>query len=345
VQRIAVMPDVHWGEGSCVGVVLATRTLVYPQAVGSDIGCGVTALRLDGDAASLDLSRREGALAVMGGAVPILRHHSHARARNAVGLEPSELSDARLAAAARREGRIEFGTLGRGNHFLEIQADEADGLWLVVHSGSRAMGQIVTHHHTARAARVKGGLVMLDTSTDLGEAYVRDAAWAARYAAASREQMLKTAAEALGRAIGIGACDEAPWGTDHNHVRRESHGNKTLLVHRKGASPAGVGVPVIIPGSMATATFHAVGRGGGESLDSCSHGAGRAMARSVARRAVSEARFLASTESVTFDRGLAVQLVDESPEAYRDVRRVMRAQRELVRVERVLRPLVCLKGV
>jgi tRNA-splicing ligase RtcB len=346
VRRIAVMPDVHLGEGSCIGVVLATETLVYPQAVGSDIGCGVTALALDADASFFADSRtRERALAAMGAAVPILRHRTASAAPDALRVRSEDLSDPRLAAAARREGHIELGTLGRGNHFLEIQVDCGSCLWLTVHSGSRVMGQMITRSHLSRAQRANGGLMFLNTSTQTGQAYMNDLDWATRYAQANREAILSAAAQSLHKEFGIPADDAPPWGTDHNHARFEIHDNLRLLVHRKGASPAVADTYVIIPGSMATPTYHAIGRGVDAALRSSSHGAGRAVPRGLAHRTISAQALLAATEGVTFNRRAVAQLVDEAPGAYRDVRRVMRAQRDLVRIERTLMPLVCLKGV
>lgn len=345
VKRIAVMPDVHLAEAVCVGCVVATDGALYPQAVGGDIGCGVTCVPLDvgADALAGD-GRAEAALAALREAVPILKHRSAGTAPPLPSeLEPDALSDGAPARCAARDGRIEFATLGRGNHFVELQADGEGRLWLTVHSGSRGVGQAVTAHHLARGRRVAGGLVVLEG--DAAAAYARDAAWAERYAQASRGAMLARAAGGLRQVLGITSAAGEPMGGSHNHVREEVHGGETLWVHRKGASPAGDGEFGVIPGSMGTPTFHVLGRGEPASLRSSSHGAGRAMTRTEARRRISARMLLEQVGGVHIDARMAAALAGEAPGAYKDIRRVMRAQRDLVRIVRELRPLVSYKGV
>lgn len=346
VVRVAVMPDVHLAEQVCIGIALATRSLVYPQAVGGDIGCGLTAIALDINASALDHpGRRFDALHALQQAAPILRHvRASAAPPLPPDLSPHDLSCDHLVNAARRDGGIQRGTLGRGNHFLEIQADETDRLWLTVHSGSREIGQTIAAHHLRWAARAAGGLRFLDTGTPEGAAYLNDAIWAERYAAANRDFMIDRAIEYLRPIFGLHSDDASRFGTSHNHVRCERHFDMDLLVHRKGASPATEATTIIIPGSMASPTYHAIGRGKFESLASSSHGAGRALSRTEARRTISSSSLHAQTAGVAFDPRLSRHLVEEAPAAYRDVRKVMRAQRDLVRIERTLRTIVCHKG-
>lgn len=346
VVRLAIMPDAHLAEHVCIGVVLATRSLVYPQAVGGDIGCGISAVALDADADTLsEPERRWIALHTLQSAAPILRHRA---ARDApalpAGLSPGSLSTSTLANAARRTAAIELGTLGRGNHFLEIQADDNDRLWLTVHSGSRGIGQAVKHHHLRGADRNPGGLPSLDTRADSGLAYMHDAAWAERFAEANRDALLDQACLRLHTALGVRADDALRFGSSHNHVRRERHAGEEFLVHRKGTNAAHSDLRAIIPGSMGDATFHVSGRGVAESLYSSSHGAGRALARSEAQRRISISRLRAELANVTFDPRLSRHLVEEAPSAYRGIGKVMRAQRDLVRIDRTLRTLVCHKG-
>jgi tRNA-splicing ligase RtcB len=346
VQRIAVMPDVHLAESVCIGLVVATDRLVYPQAVGSDIGCGMAAAAFEVEATCVaDAAVAQRVLREIGERVPVMRQRSLGGAAELVGdLDPNLLSDAGLMRAARREGRVEMGTLGRGNHFIELQADADDRLWLMVHSGSRVMGQAIAGHHRARAVRARGGLVHLDTASEAGQAYLNDMRWALRYAAANRRAMIEAVAGVLKEEIGAARDDASVVDASHNHVRGEVHGGRDLLVHRKGASPAAAGERGVIPGSMGTPSYHVVGRGCEEAMRSSSHGAGRAMSRGDAARTVSVRELERQVRGVHIDRRAIARLTDEAPSAYKDVHAVMRAQRELVRIERELRPVVNYKG-
>lgn len=343
VVRVAIMPDVHLAEDVCVGTVVATRHSILPSAVGGDIGCGMAAIRFEGDAGLLADERA--AAAVLHGlaqAIPAARHHTPPDL-------PAELLDASLGAPAldtlrRREGRYEFATLGRGNHFVELQADEEEGLWLMLHSGSRAMGPAIREHYTRYARETSTGLRVLEAESDVGRAYLHDLAWALAWAEASRRAMLEAAADVLARVLGVATQPAMLVTCQHNHVRREEHFGETLWVHRKGAISADVGERGVIPGSMGTPSHHVVGRGAPDALRSASHGAGRVMSRTEARRRVGRRDFERALHGVWFDHRLADRLRDEAPAAYKDLRGVMRAQQLLVRVERTLRPLLSYKG-
>jgi tRNA-splicing ligase RtcB len=346
VRRIAVMPDVHLGTGVCVGTVVATERLVYPQAVGGDIGCGMSAVALDCGAEVLRAEREAmGLLDALRDAVPILRHRRGSGGALPEGLDVSDLSDRTLVNAAHHDGSIELGTLGRGNHFVEFQADAEDRLWLMVHSGSRAVGQAIARFHLTKATRAGGGLSFLDSGEDSGLAYLRDAAWAARFARANREAMIEAVTECAGRVIGVAVVPGARIECDHNHVRVEEHSGLRLLVHRKGANSAALGEPGVIPGSMGSRTYHVEGRGCEDALRSSSHGAGRVGSRADARKRVTRQQLLNELGGVWFDERLAGGLVEEAPSAYKDIEEVMRAQRELVKTVRVLRPVLSYKGV
>ena len=272
VNHLAVMPDVHRAGEVCVGVALATSSLVYPAAVGGDIGCGMAAVRFDVPAAVLadDAPLARALLRTLGRAVPALKAAARTVPERLEGpLSPAALSDERLARVATREGRWQLGSLGRGNHFLEFQADDEGSLWLMVHSGSRGMGQAITAWHLARA---------------------------------------------------VAPAPESPLALDV-------------------AGAAG-----LVPGSMGTVSFHTVGRGHPESLRSSSHGAGRILPRGEAVRKIDARRLVREMHGVIFDARRAGRLVDEAPTAYRDIRAVMRAQRELTAVRRELRPLVSHKA-
>jgi tRNA-splicing ligase RtcB len=344
VRYVALMPDVHLASQVCVGAVVATSALIYPAAVGGDIGCGMAAVRLDAEA---DLLRNERAaaqlLAGLYEAVPANRQRRPRDLPEAVLELP--LCDSRLERLARRDGRVQFGTLGRGNHFLEFQADEDDALWVVVHSGSRAMGQAIAGAWLkATDERRPAPIIGLDAISSAGAAYLANAAWARAYARESRLAMLQSATELAGRLFAV--CVD--WSTlihgDHNHVAREEHFGAPLWVHRKGAQSAADGVAGIVPGSMGTATYHVVGRGCLESLASCAHGAGRRLSRGAARSAISSRQLHADMTDVWYDHRRTDALRDEAPSAYKDVRQVMRAQRPLVRIVRELRPVLVYKG-
>ncbi len=347
VCRIAVMPDVHLAGGVCVGNVLATNRLVYPQAVGADIGCGMAAVAFHAEAAVVGAETvARSILGELRGAVPLMRHSSLAASPSMPeSLNESPLSHPVLDARAEREGRVEFGTLGRGNHFLEFQADDEGRLWLMVHSGSRVMGQYITEWHARNATKSGGGLFCLDSEEQTGREYLSDVTWARRYGDRSRRWIIQATTELLSRLLGVAADWDSLITCDHNHVQREDHGGQVLWVHRKGANEAAEGQPGIIPGSMGTWSVHAVGRGGPEALRSSSHGAGRRLSRHEARRQISSRRLSRELEGVWFDERAAAGFREEAPSAYKDIEAVLRTQRDLVRVVRRLRPVLVYKGV
>jgi tRNA-splicing ligase RtcB len=346
VRHVAVMPDVHLSGDVCVGLAVATRRLIYPAAVGGDIGCGMAAIACDAEAGVLDEVAAAGLLSMLRHRVPAMRHARATMPDLPASLVERPLSHARLGKLVPRDGHVQFATLGRGNHFLEFQADQEGGLWIMLHSGSRAMGQAITAHHVAIAEQQSGRrkLPWLDAESPEGQAYLADAAWAIGYADASRLAMLRAVEQLLKEQFGSGLVWESLIHANHNHVRVESHFGERLWVHRKGALPAAAGQPGVIPGSMGTASYHVSGRGCEGSLSSSSHGAGRAMRRGEAARSISPRQLAREMRGVWFDAGMSRQLCDEAPSAYKDVQAVMRAQRELTRIDRQLRPLLSYKG-
>ncbi|MFO0749063.1 MAG: RtcB family protein [Myxococcota bacterium] len=340
VVHVAAMPDVHLADGVCVGCVTATRSALYPDAVGGDIGCGMAALAFDAEVPALGREDAARLLWHLGRVIPVLQHASAGARLPELG----PLSAPALAKAAATVGRVQFATLGRGNHFVELQRDESDRLWLMLHSGSRGIGQAIRDHHRARARALPSGLACLAAEAPAGADYLADLGWALAYARLARRAMVERAAEGVAAVLGA----EPDWASyrdcHHNDVRRERHGDEALWVHRKGAIHAGLDVPGIIPGSMGSASHHVSGRGEPTSLCSSSHGAGRAMSRGEARRHISLAAFERQVGGVWFDRRLSDRLRDEAPGAYKDIGRVMRAQRELTRIERTLWPLLSYKG-
>ena len=347
VRYLAVMPDVHLARDVCIGTAVATSQLVYPLAVGGDIGCGMAAMRLDGDADVLADEWR--AAKLLGGLyrhVPSNRHPAGTMPEQLPEpLITDVLSHPRLEKLKHRDGRVQFGTLGRGNHFLELQADAENCLWMMVHSGSRAMGQAISAHHLDRIGSLPGGLPSVAADSPAGQAYLADVAWAIMYAEQNRLVMLTAVALLFEEFFGIAADRDSLFHANHNHVRREIHFGREYWVHRKGAQSARAGEPGIIPGSMGTASFHVTGRGCEESLCSSSHGAGRKMSRTDARRTISRRKLDRQMASIWFDHRRAQALRDEAPGAYKDIHAVMRAQKKLTRIVRELRPILSYKGV
>jgi tRNA-splicing ligase RtcB len=346
VQQIAVMPDVHLAADVCIGVVVATSRLIYPQAVGGDIGCGMLAVGFDVEATALQDPGIAGrVLAGLGRAVPARRRNRRAAVTPPSDVTTAMLSHPRLEAMRRDEGVIAFATLGSGNHFIELQSDDNGRLWLMVHSGSRGIGPAIRDHHLGQGEDVGGGFRALDGTSDQGTKYLGDVAWARRFADASRRAMAVEVGTVLEKTLGARLCWETVITTDHNHVSLERHGGRELWVHRKGAMPAGLGQAGVLPGSMGSTSFHVEGRGHEAALCSSAHGAGRALSRTAARGKVTEREFRRQMEGVWYDFRLSEKLRDEAPAAYKDIKAVLRAQRDLVKVTRMLRPVLNYKGV
>lgn len=343
VVHIAVLPDVHLAEEVCVGVAVATRRLIYPAAVGGDIGCGMAALRFEVPADALSEARAARVLAELYERVPRGRHRRAGFRQWPPDLDPDQLSAPPLAALGREDGQAQLGTLGSGNHFVELQADEEERLWLMLHSGSRGIGPAIRAHHAA-LAEPAGAFRALDADSEQGRAYLADMAWALRYADANRRYLLESAADAVRAALGAAADQATLLTCNHNHARREHHGGQDLWVHRKGAMPAAAGEPGIVPGSMGAPSYHVEGRGHPDALGSSAHGAGRALSRTEARRTITRRDLVRQLGGVAWDHRRADLLRDEAPGAYKDITHVMRAQRELVRITRRLRPLLSYKA-
>lgn len=341
IQHVAVMPDVHLASDICVGVATGTTHLLYPQAVGGDIGCGMLAVASSLDASALrDAARAGKVLAALGRGIPARRRNRRELIPQPAALNERTLSHTALEAVRRGEGELEFATLGSGNHFIELQSDEDERLWLMIHSGSRALGQAIHAHHLARGQPAAPRLRAIDDASDAGAAYLQDADYARCYADASRRAM----AEAVGRVLNAALDWDTAITTDHNHVFREVHAGRDLWVHRKGAARAQLSELGVLPGSMGTLSFHIEGRGHPPALCSSAHGAGRALSRTEARARVTTHDLHRQMEGVWYDFRLAGQLRDEAPAAYKDIRAVLRAQKELVKVVRTLRPILNYKG-
>ncbi|NVB43235.1 RtcB family protein [Pseudenhygromyxa sp. WMMC2535] len=357
VAAIAVMPDVHLASEVCVGVAVATHARLYPAAVGSDIGCGMAALAFDKEAAAA-LARGPQLLAALGRAVPVIRHPRRRCPPLPEDLAERPLSASTLERAKHEEGALQLGSLGRGNHFVELQRDDHGQLWAMVHTGSRGLGQRIRKWHEARANPAAdadtqahaqaGGLPSLDADSPAGRAYLSDLEFALAYADHNRERILAALTDILADTLGAQPLPQTKVSCQHNFVRREHHviegEGRSLWVHRKGAISAGEGELGIIPGSMGSCSYLVEGRGEPDSLCSSSHGAGRALARGEAFRSISTKQLRRELRGVCFDERLAERLRDEAPGAYKDIGAVMRAQRELTRILERLQPLLVFKG-
>ena len=359
---VAVMPDVHLGKGATVGSVIPTKGAIIPAAVGVDIGCGMAAVRttLRADDLPDDLARLRGAIER---AIPVGNgpRGDHRALPDGVQthLARSNLAP-RLHAIKDRHRRIrtdkwdkQIGTLGGGNHFIELCLDETDAVWVMLHSGSRGTGNLIGSYFIERAREELGKRVLgfAVPGKDLaffmeGEAlfddYVEAVSWAQDYARANREAMMQCVLAELRRQLPKFQLEKLAVNCHHNYVQKETHGGEELLVTRKGAVRAGAGELGIIPGSMGTRSYIVRGLGNDDSFHSCSHGAGRVMSRTQARKSITLKQHREATAHVECRKDEGV--IDESPAAYKDIDAVMAAQADLVQVLHTLRQVMCVKG-
>lgn len=338
VTEVCVMPDVHLAGDVCNGVVVATNQLIFPQCIGGDIGCGYLSVSLGASEICVNVAAR--ILSGLQRAVPINKHSDREHPKF-----KTELSSPALQKALAREGRLQLGTLGRGNHFVELQRNHEGELSILIHSGSRAMGQLISAHHLNRATIDRASkLKYIDTKTDAGMELLNDLDWARQYAAANRLAMLGAIEREVLTVIGLSVDRDTMIHLDHNHVQRESFAAETFWIHRKGAQGLLPGQTSVIPGSMGTTTYVVEGRGNRDALNSCAHGAGRAMSRTAAATRISTRILRREMSNVWFDHRKISSLIDEAPSAYKNVRKVMKSQKELVRIVDQRQPVLNFKG-
>ncbi|HET7785445.1 MAG TPA: RtcB family protein [Myxococcales bacterium] len=348
-HHVAAMPDVHYGKGATVGSVIAMKGAVSPAAVGVDIGCGMAAVRTS--LAAIDLPddlrgiRRE-----LERTIPVgFNQHRDPVDRP----EDKELWDEfrHLTPAVKDllpKARHQLGTLGGGNHFIELCLDGEDRVWMMLHSGSRNIGKTLAEIHIQRAKKLAHNrdlpdrdLAVFLAGTKEMDEYRRDLFWAQRYAMKNREAMLGLYEEVLRRfRPDVEFADRVL--CHHNYVAEETHFGEKVLVTRKGAIRAGRGEPGIIPGSMGTRSFIVRGLGSEQSFESASHGAGRRMSRGEARRRFSVKDLAEQTRGVECRKDGGV--LDEIPAAYKPIEQVMENQKDLVEVVAELRQVLCVKG-
>lgn len=363
--HVAVMPDVHWGIGCTVGSVVPTRGAIIPAAVGVDLGCGMIAARTSLDANALDVKR---ARSLIEDAVPIggpgVCGSWFERRFDGV---PDDVFDVwatcllpRWEAVLRKHRKLDgtscaqLGTLGTGNHFIELCTSESDTrVWVLLHSGSRGPGNRVGTYFIARAKeawlrapeRVALGdpdLAWLSEGEEVFDDYVEAVGWAQDFARVNRELMLARVLRVLEAQVGLPLFSEVVANCHHNYVRRERHFGEGVWVTRKGAVSARLGEYGLIPGSMGARSYVVRGLGNPESFETCSHGAGRRMSRGRAKREISLEQHAGATAGVECRKDVGV--LDESPAAYKDIDAVMAAQADLVEPVHVLKQFVCVKG-
>jgi len=356
-RHVAVMPDAHLGKGSTVGTVIASLGHIIPAAVGVDIGCGMAAVRLPFPADKLKKFKE--LRCSIERSVPTGRDDNReisvrvGSAFQSLGLPPSIPYEDKLT----KKAVYQLGSLGSGNHFIEVCADTEGGAWIMLHSGSRNIGkQLAEKHIDAAKGRFKErleslphpDLAYLEEETVEFEAYVRDLLWAQQFAKLNRKEMLlrvlkDVSHHVYGDARLMSELDSFfQVNAHHNYCQKEVHFGKEVWLTRKGAVSARENEFGIIPGSMGAKSFIVRGLGNFESFHSCSHGAGRRMSRNEARRRYSEKDLRKQTEGVECRKDRAV--VDEIPSAYHDIDRVMENQKDLVEPVYELKQLLCVKG-
>ncbi|GAB2691194.1 RtcB family protein [Nocardia thraciensis] len=366
VHGVRVMPDVHVGKGATVGSVIAMRDAVAPAAVGVDIGCGMESVRTSLTAADLPDSLHS-LRSRIEAAVPV-GFSAHEAPVDVARLQ-AELAGPRAALRAgwdrfwggfgdldsgvqSRESKAhkQMGTLGGGNHFVEVCLDTDDHVWILLHSGSRNIGKELAERHmkVAQALPHNRNLIDRDLSVFLSrtpemDAYRHDLTWAQEYAARNRAVMLALVCKAVRDEFDSLPVDfEQPISCHHNYVAEEIIDGTPMLVTRKGAVRAGAGDLALIPGSMGTRSYVVRGKGNPASFQSASHGAGRRMSRNAAKKQFTVADLVAQTEGVESRKDAGV--LDEIPAAYKDIDEVIAAQRDLVEVVATLRQVLCVKG-
>ena len=362
--HVAAMPDVHAGIGATVGSVIPTRGAVIPAAVGVDIGCGMNAVRTTLTASQLpdNLARLRSAIEA---AVPVgLGQHDWDKVRGSSHARAGRPLNDRLDRIVAKHGGImkmqrkfvqtwicQLGTLGGGNHFVEVCIDEEERVWIMLHSGSRGIGNVIGRYFISAAQKdmrrhqvnlPDRDLAYFNEGSTLFDDYVEAVDWAQDYALLNRSEMMRRALEALARHVPPFRLNGEAINCHHNYVARETHGGERLYVTRKGAISAREGELGIIPGSMGARSYIVRGKGNPDSFCSCSHGAGRRMSRSEAKRSFDRFDLAAQTAGIECRKDAGV--VDEIPAAYKDIEQVMAHQSDLVEVVHTLRQVICIKG-
>ena len=353
---VACMPDVHAGIGSTVGTVIATEKAVIPAAVGVDIGCGMNALRLSLKASDLpdnlkplrdEIERR----------VPLGAGGAHDHSTD-IGEITSDLMRTVIdplykgdVSKFHAKAASQIGSLGSGNHFIEVCIDESQDVWNMLHSGSRGIGNMIGTHYIAKAKRQMeqffitlpdDNLAYFPEDTEDFDDYMYAVGWAQNYALENRRRMMLQVVTAMREMLPAFTITQEAINCHHNYVEKEHHFGRNMWVTRKGAIRARAGDLGIIPGSMGQRSYIVRGKGDLQSFCSCSHGAGRVMSRAEAKRRFSLTDLIAQTEGVECRKDEGV--IDEIPASYKDIDQVMANQTDLVEVVHTLKQVLCIKG-
>ncbi|PCN46659.1 RNA-splicing ligase RtcB [Curtobacterium sp. 'Ferrero'] len=353
--HLALMPDAHLGLGATVGSVIPTLGAVMPAAVGVDIGCGMIAVRTQFDRGDLPADLRP-LREQIERAIPLSAGASNRKIVATAEPRIAELETMAAAAgfdpaSAHGGWRNQLGSLGSGNHFIEVSLDEADRVWLFLHSGSRGVGNKIAQRHIAVAKKAMQrwwielpdpDLAYLVEGTPEFDRYIAELRWAQHFALLNREEMMDRVVRQLSEVLGSAVDEQERINCHHNFTQRERHWGKDVWVSRKGAIQASAGQPGLIPGSMGTASYVVEGLGNKPSLESSPHGAGRRFSRSAARRTFTHDELRAAMVGIEYRDTDA--FLDEIPAAYKDIDQVMADAADLVRVRHTLRQVVNVKG-
>lgn len=353
--HLALMPDAHLGLGATVGSVIPTLGAVMPAAVGVDIGCGMIAVKTQFVAGDLPTDRKPLREAIER-AVPTSA--GRANAKVVATAEPRVAELTALAEAAdfdpssyARTWQLQLGTLGSGNHFIEVSLDETDAVWLFLHSGSRGVGNKIaqTHIKVAQAAMKRWWITLPDPDlaylvegTPEFDRYVAELRWAQRFALLNREEMMDRVVRQFADWVGAPVDEQERINCHHNFTQQERHFGKDVWLSRKGAISARAGEPGLIPGSMGTASYVVEGRGDPVALQSSPHGAGRAYSRSAARKTFTHEQLREAMTGIEYRDTDA--FLDEIPAAYKPIDQVMADAASLVTIRHTLRQIVNVKG-
>ncbi|MGW0809911.1 RtcB family protein [Nonomuraea sp. NPDC002799] len=349
--HVALMPDAHVGMGATVGSVIPTQGAIIPSAVGVDIGCGMVATETDLSAADLP-DTLAALMPLIERRIPAGVGQGHDDPRTDTSLAALGAPATSLTGKQQHTVRTQFGTLGSGNHFVEVCLDERGRVWTVLHSGSRGIGNQLATRHIGEAKKLMAqyfitledpDLAYLVQGTPQFTAYIEDMLWAQRYAMASRARMAEVLAASLFEVTAHGRAVRTI-NAHHNFTQMERHHGRDMWITRKGAIKAATGDEGIIPGSMGTRSYIVTGLGSAASYDSCSHGAGRRMSRTEARKKLTAASLAEAMGDRTWNADRAGALVDEHPQAYKSIDQVMDDQKDLVTVQHTLRQVFNYKG-
>jgi tRNA-splicing ligase RtcB len=363
-HHVAIMPDCHGGYGMPIGGVLATNKVIIPNAVGVDIGCGMCTVKTPWKVEEINTDTIKKIMGKIREKIPVgFEHHKAEQSADLMPAFPSSSipvsfprGDYKIILQQYQSALTQLGTLGGGNHFIEIQKDQENNVWIMIHSGSRNLGFKVAHYYNELAKALNGkwyayvpkewDLAFLPLDSDEGHAYMREMQYCVDFAFANRKLMMERIAEAFDEVINWKKIDLSGMiNIAHNYAKMENHFGQNVMVHRKGATLATKDLIGIIPGSQGTSSYIVSGLGNPESFMSCSHGAGRALSRSKAKATLN----LADEQKRLDDKGIvhglrSVSELDEAAGAYKDIDIVMQEQKDLVEIKVRLEPMGVIKG-